>query len=76
MEAENDKVEEVSVDGHVYSARLQTDPDGGYVAEVPALPGCITQGGSLTETLENVRDAIACWLEAREDLARRGVHLP
>jgi predicted RNase H-like HicB family nuclease len=32
--------------------------EGGYWAEVPAIPGCATQGESLEELLENVREAI------------------
>lgn len=35
--------------------------EGGYWAEVPAIPGCATQGESVEELLENVREAImAC----------------
>ncbi|HYU17587.1 MAG TPA: type II toxin-antitoxin system HicB family antitoxin [Chloroflexota bacterium] len=37
--------------------------DGGYTARVPALPGCITEGDTLSETLDNVRDAIRVYLE-------------
>ena len=36
--------------------------EGGYWAEVPALPGCASQGDSLEELQENVRDAIEAWL--------------
>lgn len=36
--------------------------EGGYWAEVPALPGCASQGESLEELQENVRDAIEAWL--------------
>lgn len=37
--------------------------DGGWVAEVPSLPGCITQGDTKEQVLENVRDAIETWIE-------------
>jgi predicted RNase H-like HicB family nuclease len=37
--------------------------DGGYWAEVPALPGCFTQGETLDEVRERVREAIACHLD-------------
>ena len=40
--------------------------EGGYWAEVPALPGCVTQGESLEEIEANLREAIAGWLEAGE----------
>ena len=37
--------------------------DGYFVAECPALPGCVTQGGTRDEALTNIREAIAGWLE-------------
>ena len=40
--------------------------EGGFWAEVPALPGCFTQGESLEEVRENLREAVAGWLEAGE----------
>lgn len=41
-------------------------PEGGYVAYVPALSGCHTQGESIEETEDNVREAIALYLESLE----------
>lgn len=41
--------------------------EGGYWAEVPALPGCMTQGDSIEEIEANLREAIAGWLEAGEE---------
>ncbi|MGZ8900347.1 MAG: type II toxin-antitoxin system HicB family antitoxin [Limisphaerales bacterium] len=38
--------------------------EGGYWAEVPALPGCVTQGETIEEIRENLREAIEGWLEA------------
>ena len=37
--------------------------EGGYWAEVPALPGCITEGDTLEEVTDNLKDAIEGWLE-------------
>jgi len=37
--------------------------EGGYWAEVPALPGCITEGDTMEEVVANLKDAIAGWLE-------------
>jgi predicted RNase H-like HicB family nuclease len=37
--------------------------EGGYWAEVPALPGCITEGDTMDEVLTNLKDAIEGWLE-------------
>ncbi len=43
---------------------LFPDPeDGGWVVEVPSLPGCISQGETKEEALANVRDAIDTWIE-------------
>lgn len=36
--------------------------EGGYWAEVPALPGCITEGDSMDEVINNLQDAIQGWL--------------
>ena len=38
--------------------------EGGYWAEVPALPGCVTQAETMPELRRNLREAIAGWLEA------------
>jgi predicted RNase H-like HicB family nuclease len=38
---------------------LIPDPDGGYVVEVPSLPGCYSQGETVEESLNNIREAIA-----------------
>jgi len=37
--------------------------EGGYWAEVPALPGCITEGETIEEVMINLKDAIVGWLE-------------
>lgn len=37
--------------------------EGGYWAEVPALPGCITEGETMEEVMDNLKDAIEGWLE-------------
>lgn len=43
---------------------IHPDPeDGGWVAEVPSLPGCISQGDTKAQAIENIRDAIATWIE-------------
>ena len=41
---------------------IQQDEDGEYVAECPSLPGCISQGKTREEALENIRDAIHGYL--------------
>ncbi len=39
--------------------------DGWYIAECPALPGCVSQGRTLKEALKNIREAIELSLETR-----------
>lgn len=41
--------------------------EGGYWAEMPALPGCITEGDNLEELKSNLKDAIEGWLEVAND---------
>ncbi len=47
-------------------AIVHTDPEGGFWAEVPSLPGCITQGETMEELTANLQEAISLWLEAGE----------
>ena len=42
---------------------VEKDETGYYVAEVPALPGCVTQGRTVEEVKKNVKEAIKGWLE-------------
>lgn len=49
---------------------LSAAQGGGYVAIVPELPGCKSDGETPQEALENAYDAIACWLEAAEEMGR------
>ncbi|WP_414551232.1 type II toxin-antitoxin system HicB family antitoxin [Anabaena sp. CCY 0017] len=37
--------------------------EGGYWAEIPALPGCITEGETMEEVIANLKDAIEGWLD-------------
>ena len=47
-----------------YRVLIEQDEDGVFVAQVPSLPGCISEGQTRGEALENVRDAIAGYLES------------
>jgi predicted RNase H-like HicB family nuclease len=47
-----------------YRVLIEEDEDGVFVAQVPALPGCLSQGSSRDEALANIRDAIAGYLES------------
>ena len=49
-----------------YRVLIEQDEDGVYVAEVPALPGCISQGTTRSEALGNIKEAISGYLESLE----------
>ena len=42
---------------------LRRGEDGYWVAEVPSLPGCVSQGSTKAEAVANVREAIEGWIE-------------
>jgi predicted RNase H-like HicB family nuclease len=46
---------------------LEPSDDGGFTVFVPALPGCISEGGSKEEAIKNIREAIQLYLEPVED---------
>lgn len=45
---------------------IEKDEAGYYVAEVPALPGCFSQGKTYEEAINNIKEAIEGWLEVME----------
>lgn len=45
---------------------IEQDENGYYVAEVPALPGCLSQGKTREEAIANIKEAIEGWLEVME----------
>ncbi len=49
---------------HRYRVMLEAEPEGGYSVWVPALPGCVSQGDTREEALQNIREAIQCYLES------------
>ena len=46
-----------------YTVVLEREPDAGFVASVPVLPGCVSQGNNRTEALANIREAIELYVE-------------
>ena len=46
--------------------KIEQDETGYYVAEVPALPGCLSQGKTYDEAIANIKEAIEGWLEVME----------
>jgi len=56
-----------------YKIVLEPQEEGGYTVYVPALPGCISQGETVEEAMDNVKEAITVYLES---LKERGIDLP
>jgi len=54
-----------------YPVVIQKDEDGIFVAEVPSLPGCVSEGEPRREAIDNVREAIEVYLES---LATQYIH--
>ena len=55
-----------------FNVTLDRDEDGAWVVECPAIPGCVSQGQTRDEAVENIEDAIRLCLEVR---AERGLPL-
>ncbi len=49
-----------------YRVLIEQDEDGVYVAHVPSLPGCISQGQTRADALDNIKEAITVYLESLE----------
>ena len=56
-----------------YRVLIEQDEDGVFVAEVPSLPGCLSQGSTRQEALSGIREAITLYLES---LAAHGDPIP
>lgn len=55
-----------------FTVTIDRDEDGVWVVECPAIPGCVSQGGTKEEALANIQEAIQLCLEVR---AERGLPL-
>jgi len=53
-----------------YAVVMHEEPDGGFWGEVPALPGCYSQGETVDELKRNIREAIAGVLEVLREQGR------
>ncbi|HEY0084011.1 MAG TPA: type II toxin-antitoxin system HicB family antitoxin [Pyrinomonadaceae bacterium] len=51
----------------VFNVTLDKDEDGVWIVECPAIPGCVSQGVTKEEALENVKDAIRLCLQVRAE---------
>ena len=46
---------------------LPPEEGGGYLIEFPDLPGCMSDGDTIEETIENGKDAVFCWIESAKE---------
>lgn len=51
----------------VFNVTIERDEDGIWVIECPSIPGCVSQGDTKEEALENIKDAIKLCLEVRAE---------
>jgi len=70
-----DSMTESSTEGTPVRFRVivEVDEDGVFVAECPSLPGCVSQGATRAEAIENIRDAMIGYLES---LKKHGDPIP
>ena len=50
-----------------YKVVLEPAEEGGYTVYVPSLPGCISEGDTYQEALENIKEAIEGWIEVSQE---------
>ncbi len=53
----------------IFHVTMEKAEDGWFVAECPALPGCVSQGKDEKEALTNIKEAITAWLWAEDQKA-------
>lgn len=58
---------------YTFKIHLHKEVEGGYMATVPILPGCITQGDTVDEAIAMAKEAIELYIE---ELKERGEHIP
>ena len=54
---------------------LEPSDEGGYTVYVPALPGCVSEGDTIEQALQNIREAIELYLEPTEEAPLTEGHL-
>jgi predicted RNase H-like HicB family nuclease len=51
----------------IFNVTIERDEDGIWITECPAIPGCVSQGATKNEAIENIKDAIKVCLEVRTE---------
>ena len=59
-----------------FNITIERDEDGRYVAECTDLPGCLSEGETLEETMENISEAIIGCLKSRQKIAGEKLKIP
>jgi predicted RNase H-like HicB family nuclease len=57
----------MALDYPVHIVKLSPQDGGGYLATVPLLPGCMSDGETPEEALRNIQDAITAWIDAAKE---------
>ena len=52
---------------YYYKIIIEPQEEGGYTAYVPKLPGCVSEGETYNETVENIKEAIELYLETLKE---------
>ena len=51
----------------IFNVTIERDEDGVWITECPSIPGCVSQGETKDEAIENIKDAIKVCLEVRAE---------
>lgn len=76
---QKNKAERQSLDYYLnlkYPITIYPEEEGGYTALVKDLPGCMTQGETLVEVMENIEEARELWIETVYQTGKKDIPLP
>lgn len=59
-----------------YAMSIYPEDDGGYTVIIPDLPGCMSQGETLEEAIENINEARELWIETVYESGKKLIPLP
>ncbi|MFA6408687.1 MAG: type II toxin-antitoxin system HicB family antitoxin [Gammaproteobacteria bacterium] len=67
----NNPLKKERIQDYPFTLRHLSEEDGGgYLIEFPDLPGCMSDGETIEEAIENGRDAVKCWVDAAKKSGR------
>lgn len=59
-----------------FNITLDRDEDGVWISECPSIPGCVSQGKTKEQAIENIKDAIALCLDVRDKKGAASISRP